>query len=66
MKDYAVIYFGSAIFKISRLLFIAMMCVHVFACGFYKIKKESEENEGDADLFYESKNVDPKVSLFVA
>jgi hypothetical protein len=26
VEDYAVIYFGSAVFKISRLLLIAMMC----------------------------------------
>jgi hypothetical protein len=26
VEDYAVVFFGSAVFKISRLLFIAMMC----------------------------------------
>ena len=35
-EDYAVVYFGSSIFKITRLIVIAVFSVHFFACSFYK------------------------------
>jgi hypothetical protein len=55
-----VLYFGSAVFKIARLLFVAMSCVHVFACVFYRVKKESASVE-DVNQFFISRNVDPTV-----
>jgi hypothetical protein len=56
-----VLYFGSAIFKIARLLFVAMSCVHVFACVFYRVKKESALSIDDVNQFFISRNVDPTV-----
>ena len=64
VEDYAVIYCGSAIFKIARLLFVAMLCVHMFACAFYKVKQESAENFDDVQEFYSSRKIDPNVTLF--
>jgi hypothetical protein len=57
IEDYSVLYFGAAIFKIGRLLFIAMMSVHLFACAFFRVKKETSSQE-DVDNFYLSRNVD--------
>jgi hypothetical protein len=51
-----IISFGSAIFKIARLLFIALLCVHLFACAFYRVKKESAANQEDVENFYLSRN----------
>jgi hypothetical protein len=58
-----VLYFGPAIFKISRLLVIAMSCVHIFACVFFRVKKDSAASNDDVDQFYISRNVDPNVSV---
>jgi hypothetical protein len=60
-QDYMVLYFGSAIFKITRLLAIAMLCVHCFACAFFRVKKESALSQDDVELFYTSRGVDPTV-----
>jgi hypothetical protein len=57
-----VLYFGSAIFKITRLLFVAMSAVHVFACVFYRVKRESVASTEDFDQFFLSRNVSPNVS----
>ncbi len=57
-----VLYFGSAIFKITRLLFVAMSCVHVFACIFYRVKRESAPSTEEFDHFFTSRNIDPTVS----
>jgi hypothetical protein len=65
LEDYAVLYFGSAMFKIGRLLVIAMMCVHIFACVFYRVKKESAASPDDVAAFYVSKAVDPNVSAVI-
>jgi hypothetical protein len=62
VEDYGVIYLGSAVFKIARLLFIAMFSVHMFACLFYRVKIISSAAE-DVALFYTSKNVPENVSL---
>ncbi len=62
LEDYAVICFGSAIFKVTRLLFIAMLSVHLFACVFYRIKEEFASDPADVSSFYETKNVNPSVS----
>ena len=61
IEDYAVLYFGSAMFKICRLLLIAMSSVHIFACAFHRVKKESAASPDDVAAFYASKGVDPEV-----
>jgi len=58
LEDYAVLYFGSAIFKIGRLLFIAMLCVHFFACIYYRVKRDTTPNPDDVESFYQSKYVE--------
>ncbi len=50
------LFFGSAIFKIGRLLFIAMMSVHLFACAYFRVKKETSSEE-DMEGFYLARNV---------
>ncbi len=64
VQDYVVLYFGSAIFKIARLLVIAMLSVHIFACAFYRVKKDSANSPEDVESFYQSKNVDSTVYCF--
>ena len=56
--------FGSAIFKIGRLLFIAMLSVHFFACAFFRVKKETS-SEDDVDNFYLSRNVISTVGSYL-
>ena len=63
MEDYAVLFFGSAIFKIFRLLIIALLSVHLFACAYFRVKKESAFNPDDVISFYISRDVDPTVLL---
>jgi hypothetical protein len=62
VEDYGVIYLGSAIFKIARLLFIAMFSVHIFACVFFRVKIASAVIPEDVTAFYTSKNVASNVS----
>jgi hypothetical protein len=62
LEDYAVLYFGSAIFKIVRLLFIALLCVHFFACIYYRVKRDTTPNTDDVEAFYQSRYVEPNVS----
>jgi hypothetical protein len=62
VEDYGVIYLGSAIFKIARLLLIAMFSVHIFACVFFRVKIVSAATPEDVDAFYTSKNVPSDVS----
>jgi hypothetical protein len=38
VHDYAVLLFGSAAFKLVRLAIGAVLVVHMFACGFYRVK----------------------------
>lgn len=61
-EDYAVVYMGSAIFKITRLLFIAVSSVHFFACSFYKVKQVSAASPDDVALFYSSRGIREDVS----
>jgi hypothetical protein len=63
VEDYGVIYLGSAVFKIARLLFIAMFSVHLFACIFFRVKVASALTPDDVSAFYTSKNVPDDVSL---
>lgn len=53
--------FGSAVFKIARLLVIACFSVHIFACIFFRVKKESAAPDAVQD-FYLARGVDPAVS----
>ena len=65
VEDYAVLYFGSAIFKVARLLFIAGISVHFFACIFYRVKHESAVDPDDVTAFYVSRNADPHVNVHI-
>ncbi len=49
-------------FKIARLLFIAMFSVHLFACIFFRVKVASASAVEDVAAFYTSKNVAEDVS----
>jgi hypothetical protein len=62
IEGYAILYLGPASFKIARLLFIAMMCIHIFACLFYSVKRDGAENPEDVDNFYLSRNANPTAS----
>jgi hypothetical protein len=61
LEGYVVLYFGSATFKVVRLLFIAVLCVHLFACLFYRVKKDGAESQEDIDHFYYSHSINPTV-----
>ncbi len=63
VEDYGVIYLGSAVFKIARLLFIALFSVHFFACLFFKVKIVSANTPDDVTAFYTSRNVAQDVSI---
>ena len=56
-----VLYCGSAMFKIARLLFVALLSVHFFASLFYRVKKEFAQSQEAVNDFYSSKGVDPEV-----
>ncbi len=62
VEDYGVIYLGSPVFKIARLLFVAMFSVHLFACMFFRVKVSSASTPEDVETFYTSKNVPYNVS----
>jgi hypothetical protein len=63
MEDYAVVYFGTSLFKILLLLFIAMFSVHFFACLFYRVKEISAASPDDVTDFYVARNADEVVSF---
>ncbi len=65
LEDYAVVYFGSAVFKIVRLLLVAIFSVHFFACIFFRVKDLSAENHEDVNEFYASKHVASDVSAII-
>ncbi len=56
------IYLGSPVFKIARLLFVALCSVHLFACIFFRVKVSSALEPEDVATFYTSKNVPDNVS----
>ncbi len=58
------IYLGSSVFKIARLLFIAMFSVHLFACIFFRVKIASAETPEDVTAFYIAKNVAENVRTY--
>jgi hypothetical protein len=57
-----VVYVGSPLFKIVRLIIIAIFSIHLFACIFYRVKEVSAVSQDDVTAFYVSKNVDEGVS----
>lgn len=63
IEDYAVVYLGSSIFKICRLLMVASLCVHIFACIFFRVKMDFANSPEDVAEFYSELNVEPDVSL---
>ena len=65
IEDYSVVHFGSAMFKIIRLLFLAIFCIHFFACVFFAVKSGSAVSPDDVVAFYTSRNVAEDVSAFV-
>ncbi len=61
-QDYMVLVLGHPVFSILRLLLFTVMMVHLFACLFYRIKKDSAASEEDVNAFYKFFRVDPTVS----
>jgi hypothetical protein len=57
MEDYAVVYFGSAVFKTMKLLLLAIFSVHIFACLFYRVKDISAASRDEVIDFYASRDV---------
>ncbi len=57
IEDYAVVYLGSALFKVARLVIIAMYTVHFGACIFFRVKMNSAETPEDVTAFYASKHI---------
>jgi hypothetical protein len=53
----AVVYLGSAVFKIARLTYVALFFVHLFACMFYRVKMEGADSPAEVVEFYTSRNV---------
>jgi hypothetical protein len=66
IEDYAVVYFGSAIFKMARLLIIATSCVHLFACAFHRVKVESAYSPEEVTAFYSSRGIEDTVNSPIA
>jgi hypothetical protein len=62
LEDIAVVYLGSAVFKIARLTYVALFCVHLFACIFYRVKMESADDPDEVIRFYTSRNIAEDVS----
>ncbi len=65
VEDYGVIYLGSAAFKIARLLSVAMVSVHLFACIFFRVKVVSAATEEDVAAFYTSRNIPEDVRILL-
>jgi hypothetical protein len=61
VEDIGVVYLGSAVFKISRLTFIALFSVHLFACIFYRVKIVAADSVDDVAQFYISRNIQEDV-----
>ncbi len=61
MEDYAVVYFGSAVFKTIKLLLLAIFSVHIFACVFYRVKDLSAASREEVVDFYASRDVEADV-----
>ena len=63
IEDYAVVYFGSAIFKIARLTLVGTVSVHFCSCVFYSVKQNYAVSPDDVVSFYTSRGIDPGVSI---
>ncbi len=61
VEDIGVVYLGSAVFKITRLTFIALFSVHLFACIFYRVKIVGADSIDDVIQFYNSRNIQENV-----
>lgn len=61
IEDYAVVFFGSAAFKMLRLFLVAAFSVHLFACVFYRVKDSSDDQDAVMS-FYEVKEASYDVS----
>ncbi len=61
MQDYVLIRCGSVFFKIFRLLAIALLLVHIFACIYWKAKTSSSTFE-DVEEFLVARDIAPDVS----
>ena len=59
IEDYAVVFVGSAWYKMLRLCFIAGFAVHLFACIFFQVKSKNDNAIG----FYSAKSVEIDVSF---
>jgi hypothetical protein len=57
IEDYAVVYFGSAIFKIARLAIVGTITVHICACVFYSVKKTYAVSQDDVVQFYDARGI---------
>ena len=62
LEDYVVVYIGSAVFKILRLLTVATFSVHLFACMFFRVKIMSAATVDDVVDFYTSRGIEHDVS----
>jgi hypothetical protein len=62
IEDYAVVFFGSATFKMLRLVAFAAFSVHLFACIFYRVKDSNEDPESVV-AFFESREAAIDVSI---
>ena len=65
IEDIAVVYLGSAVFKISRLTFIALFMVHLFACIFFRAKLAGANSDEEVANFYLSRNIEEDVRGFM-
>jgi hypothetical protein len=61
MGDYMVLVLGHPLFAVLRLMLLAIMCVHIFACIFYRVKKDGAASEEDVIAFYKFFRVDSTV-----
>ena len=57
------VYFGSSLFKILRLLIIAIFSIHLFACIFYRVKEVSAYSPEDVTDFYVSRHANDDVGF---
>ena len=62
VEDYVVVYIGSAVFKILRLLTVATFWVHLFACMFFRVKVMSAATDDSVADFYTARGIEVDVS----
>jgi hypothetical protein len=64
LEDLAVVYLGSAVFKISRLTFAALFSVHLCACLFFRVKLEGASSPAVVAEFFTSRQIAEDVSTY--